>query len=140
MQISSASSLLHQITTKHCPFWLSSVEIDARYIWWALLKCRKDTKMSQSIDHQSFLFSSWYSHVVGKIGKSHGKCWKILWLIYIVSIFFIVIKKIAKNWGFLHQPNSCNFWPNFMTRYSLLGACALATSFNRTYVTKKRDS
>jgi len=40
--------------------------------------------------------------------KSREKQRKILQLIYIISIFFIVIKKIAKNWQeLLHRPNIC---------------------------------
>jgi len=49
-----------------------------------------------------------------KMGKSHRKRWKILRLIYIV--FFIVIKKIAKNWQeFSHRLNNLNIYDKIRT-------------------------
>jgi len=39
----------------------------------------------------------WKRMNCGKIRKNREKRWKILRLIYIVTIFFIVIKKFQKN-------------------------------------------
>jgi len=40
------SSIVSSLLTRHCFFWLSSVQIDAaRLIWWALLKCCRCTKI-----------------------------------------------------------------------------------------------
>jgi len=66
-------------------------------IFFILMECRANFTDSISVTKNVLdILQLWKRTNCGKMGKSQGKRWKILRLIYIVLIFFIVIEKVAK--------------------------------------------